>query len=72
MKNQEFLSEEYPKKCECCENLKSKEGEIPLVCRIRGEVKPEGFCRRFVFDPLRKKPNIGFNIKKFTKKDFEL
>lgn len=72
MKNSEYLSDDYPKKCECCEKLKSAEGAKPLVCRYKGEVESDGFCRRFVFDPLRIKPQNFSKAKKFTKKDFEL
>lgn len=68
MKNSEYLSDDYPKKCECCEKLKSAEGAKPLVCRYKGEVESDGFCRRFVFDPLRKKPQNFSKAKNSQKK----
>lgn len=68
MKNSEYLSDDYPKKCECCEKLKSAEGAKPLVCRYKGEVESDGFCRRFVFDPLRKKPQKFLKSRKNSQK----
>ena len=63
MKNSEYLSDDYPKKCECCEKLKSAEGAKPLVCRYKGEAESK-ICIR----PLEEKTAKFLKSEKIHKK----
>ena len=45
-----------------------------VACKKRGIMSPEGFCRRFKYDPLKREPiRIRYiNNSEYSKEDFEL
>ena len=34
-----------------------------VLCELRGPVSPEDHCRKFIYDPLRRKPAAGALVK---------
>lgn len=45
-----------------------------LICLKRGIISSDSTCRRFKYDPLKRKPSIpnNFSVQDFSKEDFSL
>jgi hypothetical protein len=72
MKNQAFVHEEYPKACRYCEfGTLSYDGQS-VFCVKKGILSLDDVCRRYVYDPLKRKPMKRMNMGEYTAKDFEL
>jgi hypothetical protein len=73
MKNQAFVYEEYPKACRYCEYGSLSFDEQAVLCPKKGIKELDDVCRRYVYDPLKRKPMKKPALKQvFTAADFEL
>ena len=43
-----------------------------VLCFHKGVCRPEESCRRFVYDPLRRRPKQEPVLRSYSKEDFEL
>ena len=72
MKQNLFNKNEHEPQCGYCEHGKYFEGDNVILCSRNGVMQPEGSCKRFKYDPL-KRPPAKINISKdYKKEDFEL
>ena len=42
--------------CACCEHAKPLPGQDAVLCDKKGVVSGGFLCRRFIYDPLKRKP----------------
>ena len=49
-------------------------GATEVVCMKYGIVSPDGFCRKFKYDPLKREPirRAPLNVKSYSEEDFKL
>ena len=73
MKNRDFIDEEYHKECRYCEHGQLSFDETAVLCEKKGIVLPDGLCRKYVYDPLKRTPMVQKNpAANFSKEDFSL
>lgn len=69
---QGLLNKEQSPKCEYCERGSIAPTGTEVLCPVKGIVMLDYFCKKFVYDPLKRQPkkiNLG---KDFTEEDFKL
>ena len=64
-------SKKYPPACAYCQHGRLSPGGISVLCVGKGIVSPEGKCRKFVYDPLKREPKIPPASPEADAKDFE-
>lgn len=47
---------DYIKMCLFCENATVLKSDTNLLCKYKGIVSEDFFCRKFVYDPLKREP----------------
>jgi len=47
-----------PRLCMYCENASPLRSETEMLCRYRGVVSALHVCRKFMYDPLKRRPRI--------------
>ncbi len=73
MKNQDYISQEYRKACQYCEHGKLSWDGTAVLCPKRGVVALEDLCKRYVYDPLKRKPfTVAKSSPVFSPEDFQL
>lgn len=72
MKSNLFEKKKYPPACKYCKRGRSSpDGEI-ILCVKMGLVNPEGRCRSYSYDPLKRKPQRPPILKSVDPADFEI
>ena len=72
MKSKLFNKNAYEAVCRNCKNGRlSPEGES-VLCVKKGIVDPDGKCRRYSYDPLKRVPITNDIKSDFKKEDFEI
>ncbi len=72
MKNKLFEKKKYPSVCEYCVHGRLSPDEESVLCIKKGIVSPDGKCRRYAYDPLKRKPKKPLIIEKADPSEFEL
>lgn len=62
---------DYPASCAYCESGRLSPGGVSVLCVRRGIVSPDGKCRRFRYDPLKREPKLPLSAPKADASDFE-
>ncbi len=71
MKNK-LLGKDIIKNCSVCRNsIELLSGE-QFICRKKGPVYSTDYCRKFKYDPLKRKPADITPLPKYKKEDFEI
>ena len=65
-------SKKYPKKCANCFFGRSPLDRKTVLCEKKGVVEPEGKCRHYIYDPLKRVPGKTTLDTSFSPEDFEL
>ncbi len=71
MKNSEFTNKNE-KVCRLCEHGRLSTDKSAVVCMKKGIVDPDGKCRKYVYDPLKRDAKTPVDFGKFTAEDFAL
>lgn len=72
MKNKLLEKKKYPAVCECCKHGRLSPDEKSVLCIKKGIVELDAKCRRYVYDPLKRRPKKPLLISKADPSDFEL
>ena len=73
MKNKAFVQEEYPKACRYCEHGRISSDGKSVLCPKKGILLPDDVCRRYIYDPLKRKPmKRTRGNEQYSLSDFEL
>ena len=71
MKNKLF-GKNVPPACSYCEKgTLSKDGQR-VLCKRKGVMHPLAKCRRYKYDPLRRKPAVDPPLPRYAQEDFSL
>ena len=58
--------------CEYCGHGRPATDQKMILCKKRGVVSPYYKCRRFLYDPLKRKPRQRPKLPAFSPEDFKL
>ncbi len=59
MKNKDYISNEYPRSCRFCEKGRPSFDGSAVLCPRRGILSPDDCCKKYVYDPLKRKPPVA-------------
>lgn len=71
MKNSEFTNKNE-KICRLCEHGRLSTDKTAVVCMKKGIVDPNGHCKKYVYDPLKRETKSPLGLGDFTEEDFIL
>ncbi len=72
MKQKMFNTKKLEPRCEyCLIGIPSPDGES-VVCEKRGIMLPASHCRSYIYDALKRNPQLKQQIPQFSKEDFSL
>ncbi len=72
MKRKLFEKKKYPAVCESCLHGRLSPDEKTVLCVKKGIVEPDGKCRSYSYDPLKRKPKKPLIIERADPSDFVL
>ncbi|MBQ4339158.1 MAG: hypothetical protein IJC37_07025 [Clostridia bacterium] len=72
MKKKLFNAKEHPASCVYCQYGRLSPGGVSVLCVRKGIVKPDGKCRKFIYDPLKREPQVPPELPKADAADFEI
>lgn len=72
MKQKIIDKKNYPKKCSNCFHGRTPLDKTSVLCEKKGVVDPEGSCRHYEYDPLKRIPAKPVLNTDFKPEDFEL
>lgn len=72
MKNKLLEKKKYPAACEHCKHGRLSPDEQSVLCVKNGIVELDGKCRRYSYDPLKRRPKKPLLINRADPSDFEL
>lgn len=71
MLNKKLFGKNIEQKCSYCEKSDiNSNGDV--FCKIYRHFKPIGKCRKFRYDPLKRKPTVSPKLLKYDPKEFKL
>ena len=72
MKSKLLEKNKYPEICENCKHGRLSPDEESVLCIKKGIVALDGKCRRYSYDPLKRKPKKPLLVQQADPSDFEL
>ncbi|MEG0899011.1 MAG: hypothetical protein RSD67_02895 [Oscillospiraceae bacterium] len=72
MARYKYFGENIEPSCEYCKYGKLSMDKKMILCQHKGILVELLACRRFIYDPLKRKPKRQMALPKFDKSDFEL
>ena len=72
MKSKLLEKKKYPAACEYCKHGRLSPDEKSVLCIRKGIVELDGKCRRYAYDPLKRRPKKPLLIERADPADFEL
>jgi hypothetical protein len=69
-KKSKLFGNEIEIKCEYCRNSSDYDGAS--ICKLNRYRDPDGSCRRFAYDPLKRVPQNLPPLKSYSADEFEL
>lgn len=71
-KKNQLFDEEIEPACDYCVNGKKSENGMVLCAKV-GVVSPSYHCKKFVYNPLKRKPKkVNYKLPKFFEEDFKI
>lgn len=71
MKKSLFDKEISPKCAYCETGIPTPDGK-EILCRRKGVMRPDSSCRKFSYDPLKRRPDVLEIKSDYTEDDFKL
>ena len=59
-------------KCEYCVHGKLTPDKNNILCEKKGVLDKDDYCKKFIYDALKRVPVSALPVQKFSKEDFEL
>ena len=56
LRRKKNTDDDRPSMCRYCENASPLHDDSEVLCRLRGVVLGDHVCRKFMYDPLKRKP----------------
>lgn len=72
MKQKIIDKKNYPRKCSNCLYGRTPLDNRSVLCEKKGEVDPEGSCRRYKYDPLKRIPAKPILDTDYSPEDFQI
>ena len=72
MKKRLLEKKKYPAVCETCLHGRLSPDEESVLCVKKGIVEPDGKCRRYSYDPLKRRPKKPLLVERADPSDFDL
>ncbi len=72
MKSKLLEKKKYPAACEYCKHGRLSPDEQTVLCIKKGLVAPDGKCRKYSYDPLKRRPKKPLIIQQANPAEFEL
>ena len=72
MKSKLLEKKKYPPVCEYCKNGRLPPDEKSVLCVKKGLVPTDGKCRKYSYDPLKRRPKKPLIIEQADPSEFEL
>ena len=72
MKSKLLESKKYPPSCEYCKHGRLSPDESSVLCIKKGIVETDGKCRKYSYDPLKRRPQKPLIIERANPSEFEL
>lgn len=72
MRKKLFEKKKYPPSCEHCVHGRLSPDEQSVLCIKKGIVSTDGKCMKYVYDPLKRRPQKPLMIEKADPSEFEL
>jgi len=60
---------DYQKVCRFCENASQLRGDENMLCRFKGVVSEDFVCRKYIYDPLKRQPELPNKLPTLSKDD---
>lgn len=67
-----LFDKEISPKCEYCRTGVPTAQGNEVLCRRMGVMQSDSFCKKFKYDPLKRKPNVIKIRSDYTEDDFKL
>lgn len=67
-----IINKKIKKSCDYCFFGRKSSAFDNILCKFKGPVSAENYCRNFKYDPIKRIPKSAADIPQFTKEDFEL
>lgn len=67
-----MFDKNLPKKCEYCLNAEPIGNDGEMVCKKRGIVESNDYCRSYKYDPLKRTPQRPIESDQYSPEDFKL
>ncbi len=71
MNNHKLGADISPKCAYCLHSIPTGDAET-LLCKHKGVASPEGSCKKFVYDPLKRVPQRPATLPEFSADEFKL
>lgn len=71
MRNKLFDSGISPR-CEYCQTGIASPGSDEILCRRMGVMQADSCCKKFRYDPLKRKPKVVSAVTDYSEDDFKL
>lgn len=72
MKSKLLEKNKYPAVCENCKHGRLSPDEESVLCVKKGLVAPYDKCRRYSYDPLKRRPKKPLMVQQADPSEFEL
>ena len=69
-KKKNYFDEKREADCSCCRLGSDFDGAV--VCKAGLDLEPDGSCRKFSYDPLKRKPFAPPPLREYDPEDFKL
>lgn len=72
MKSKLLEKKKYPPACEYCKHGRLSPDEESVLCIKKGIVETDGKCRKYSYDPLKRRPKKPLIVERANPSEFEL
>lgn len=67
-----LFNKDITPKCEYCATGIIAAGSKEVLCRRKGVMQPDSFCKKFRYDPLKRTPDVIKITSDYSEDDFKL